>query len=135
MSSACTIRPFAPPDADAVRRLLAANGWASRVESDEDFAATLKHAQLKLVAWDAEAACVAGFLGGFSDGVANGFISMVVVAASHRGRGIGRDLVRAAIGTDERITWVLRSREAVGGFYEALGFRRSEVAMERKGRH
>jgi GNAT superfamily N-acetyltransferase len=135
MSSACTIRPFAPADADAVRRLLAANGWASRVESDADFAATLRHAQVKWVAGDAEAACVAGFLGGFSDGVANGFISMLVVAVSHRSRGIGRGLVQAAIGEDERITWVLRSREAVGGFYEAVGFRRSEGAMERKGRY
>lgn len=124
------IRAICRNEIEAARQLLLSAGWDRKVSDADQFAKLISQSQLALVA--VSGGQVVGFIRALTDGMTNGTISMVVVSETHRGTGIGRALVQAVMGSDERMTWVLRAgRPGVFGFYEKLGFRVSEVAMER----
>ena len=125
------VREIQARDVEAVRRLLFENGWIDgRVSNLEQFLALLSKSQRALVAvHDGE---IVGFARAICDELSNGYLSMLVVAEPHRRKGVGRALVEAVIGGNDRISWMLRvgDRE-VAPFYEKLGFVRSTEAMER----
>jgi ribosomal protein S18 acetylase RimI-like enzyme len=125
-----TIRDLQPGDIAAAHALLAQHGWAQRIGSMERFTLLLERSQRIAVAvLDGE---VVGFARALTDGLSNGYLSMVLVAPEHRGRGVGGALVRHVTGDDPAITWVLRAgREGAAAFFERLGFRASALAMER----
>ena len=123
------IRPVEPGDYEAVRRFLAHEGWQHRVADAERFRKMMDATARAVVAW--EDARVVGFARALCDEVSNGYVSMVAVAYDRRGRGIGRQLVERLIGDDPNITWVLRAGRESRGFWEKLGFKASEIAMEK----
>jgi ribosomal protein S18 acetylase RimI-like enzyme len=129
-AAAWRVRSLVDADIDAAHALLASNGWAHRIGDAVAFAALIRASQRAVVAESNGA--VVGFARALTDGLANGYLSMVVVAPGFRGRGIGRALVEQLTGDDAGITWVLRAgRAGAQEFFAKLGFRPSHTALER----
>jgi ribosomal protein S18 acetylase RimI-like enzyme len=78
-----------------------------------------------------EGSRIVGFARALCDEVSNGYISMVAVAPEQRGRGIGRELVQRLTNGNDAITWVLRAGRDSGRFWEKIGFKSSDIAMEK----
>jgi ribosomal protein S18 acetylase RimI-like enzyme len=122
-------RSITPEEYEPVRQFLAEVGWQHRVTDADKFRRMMEKTDRTVVAWDDSR--VIGFGRALCDGVSNGYISMVAVAPDRRGQGIGRALVECLIEDDPNITWVLRAGRGSRGFWKKLGFKASELAMER----
>ena len=125
-----TYRSVGVDDYEQVRQLVIDTGWGKRVQDPERFRRMMEGANLTVVALDGDR--VVGFARALFDDASNGYISMVAVAGDQRSRGIGRELVRRLmdVKAPRQITWVLRSARESTGFWEKMGFRKSDVAME-----
>ena len=128
---ALTYRSITAADYNQVRRFLASVGWEHRVADTERFHRMMDRTDRSVVALDGNR--VIGFARALCDGVSNGYISMVAVAEDRRQQGIGRELLLRLMEEDPegRITWVLRAGHSSKEFWERVGFRASEIAMER----
>lgn len=125
------IRSAAASDADAIHRLLCANGWAHRIADAAHLGRLISASQQAVVALSADGEIV-GFARAIGDGISNGYLSMVVVAEPLRRQGIGQALVQHILGSGTDITWVLRAgRPGAAEFFAKLGFSPSSAAMER----
>lgn len=130
MNNTLNVRDLLPAETESVRQFLGEHGWGHRTGSDEHFALLIKNSQRTAVAVRGEQ--IIGFARGISDGLSNGYLSMVVVDDQHRREGIGRALVEHIMGDNPDITWVLRAgREGAEAFFASLGFQTSVIAMER----
>jgi ribosomal protein S18 acetylase RimI-like enzyme len=130
MNNTLTVRDLRPDEVESVRLFLGQHGWGHRTGSSEYFAQLIAHSQHTAVAL--LGAHIVGFARGISDGLSNGYLSMVVVDGQHRRAGIGRKLVERVMGDNPDITWVLRAgREGAEVFFASLGFEMSVIAMER----
>jgi ribosomal protein S18 acetylase RimI-like enzyme len=124
------IRFFEQADTADVYRLLTANGWQHRIPSVDYLQELVAASQRVIVAVDGTQ--IVGFARAITDGLSNGYLSMVVVEESCRGQGIGTQLVERIVGDGPNVTWVLRAgREGAREFFSKLGFTASAEAMER----
>lgn len=130
MAAQINYRPINLEDYEKVRQLLSEVGWQHRVQDPVRFRKMIEGASRTVVAIEGER--VVGFARALCDGASNGYISTVAVAADKQRQGIGRELVRRLMEGDEsgRITWVLRAGRGSEGFWEKMGFKKSETAME-----
>ncbi|WP_433588601.1 GNAT family N-acetyltransferase [Pseudomonas koreensis] len=125
-----TVRHLLPVEVEPVRQFLGQNGWSHRTGSSDHFAQLIDNSQRTAVALSGEQ--IIGFARGITDGLSNGYLSMVVVDDQHRRAGVGRALVEHVMGDNPEITWVLRAgREGAERFFASLGFETSLIAMER----
>ncbi len=124
------VRDLSHTELEGAYTLLSENGWRTRLGTVAQFSALIANSQRTAVAVVGEQ--VVGFARGITDGLSNGYLSMVVVSAAHRNQGIGRALVQHVTGSNPNITWVLRAgRAEAEAFFAKLGFSVSSVAMER----
>jgi ribosomal protein S18 acetylase RimI-like enzyme len=125
-----TFRSSGIGDYDQIRQLVIDTGWSARVRDPDRFRRMMEGADRTVVAVDGER--IVGFARALFDDASNGYISMVAVARDHQGQGIGRELVKRLtdVKAPKQITWVLRSARDSTGFWEKMGFRKSDVAME-----
>jgi GNAT superfamily N-acetyltransferase len=107
-------------DLDRLAALFASVGWQHRLGDRERLAQLVSGSRYAVSAL--EGAELVGFARAISDGAFNAYVSTVVVAPSHRGRGLGRGLVRALVEGREHLQFVLHAAEGVHGFYARLGF-------------
>jgi GNAT superfamily N-acetyltransferase len=130
MNDNLRVRDLRPDEAESIRLFLGQHGWGHRTGSSEHFTQLVNNSQRTAVAL--YGARIVGFARGITDGLSNGYLSMVVVDDQHRRAGIGRKLVEHVMGDNPDITWVLRAgREGAEAFFARLGFEPSVIAMER----
>jgi N-acetylglutamate synthase-like GNAT family acetyltransferase len=127
---AVTFRPITRGDYEQVRQLFIDTGWEQRVANQDRFERMVAGASRTVVA--VEDTRVVGFARALFDGASNGYISTVAVAPDRRGRGIGREMVQRLMEVDDpsQITWVLRAGRGAERFWQKMGFKKSETAME-----
>ncbi|MCO7627908.1 GNAT family N-acetyltransferase [Pseudomonas fluorescens] len=130
MNTNITIRNLLRVEVEPVRLFLGQHGWGHRTGSSDYFAQLIENSQRTAVALSGEQ--IIGFARGITDGLSNGYLSMVVVDGQHRRAGVGRALVEHVMGDNAEITWMLRAgREGADAFFASLGFHSSVIAMER----
>jgi ribosomal protein S18 acetylase RimI-like enzyme len=128
------IRKVDPSEYELVRELLMTNGWSHRVAGGANFHKLLENSQVSLVALKNHR--IIGFIRAITDQISNGYISMLVAHPNFRRQGVGKALIYAALDyVSPSITWVLRAgRPGASDFFTAIGFNKSEEAMELKWR-
>ena len=135
MATQARIRPFAPVDLQGAFDLLCSQGWAHRVHDAPALLQLIEASQRVVVAQadhpNGQAGSIIGFARAISDGLSNGYISMVVVAPVHQRQGIGRQLVQALMVGGPGISWLRASRAQAPEFFAKLGFVPATDAMTR----
>lgn len=113
-------------DREAVWAFLSTEAYWARWRTRDQVDRQLDAAWRLLGAYRVSDGALCGFARVISDGVALAYLADVFVLPAHRGAGLGRALVAAAIDTGPQFRWMLHTADA-HGIYEAFGFRAADV--------
>ena len=106
-------------------------GWPSPPSPDTHLR-ILQGSSTFVLAVDSDSDSVVGFVTAISDGVLSAYLPLLEVRTEHRGRGIGRELVRRVLETLQALYMVdLSCDPELRAFYEELGFREGTAMMRR----
>ena len=123
-------------DRDVVWQWLSTEAYWGRWRSRADVDAQLDGAWRVVGVYETRTGELIGFARAVSDGVGFAYLADVFVVDEHRGRGLGKDLVRVMIdeGPGRGFRWVLFTGDA-HGLYRGFGFAEpDETAMVRPAR-
>jgi GNAT superfamily N-acetyltransferase len=114
-------------DVEVVHRFLSEDAYWVRGRSRETIERLVRESTRVIAAYEGEA--LIGFCRVMSDGASMAWLGDVFVLPSHRGRGVGAELVREAVEDPavRDVQWYLGTRDAQG-LYAKFGF---EAANER----
>ena len=127
------LRRNAPVAAEDLRRLFAATGLIRRARDSHELTERMVAGATETASlWDGN--LLVGFGRIISDEATNGYISTVAVAPRWQNRGAGRRLMGALMAGRDGLKLTLDMRLGAEGFYERLGFARSQSVMVRRPR-
>lgn len=124
-------------DLDALWHLLKTEAYWARDRTSDELEAQIANAwRVVGIYTDDDAAEQIGFARAFSDTVRMAYLADVIVRTSHRGRGLGKALVRHMVddGPGARFRWMLHTADA-HELYAGFGFERPDrTYLERPAR-
>lgn len=115
------IRSFHENDFEAVQLLNEKEGWSGLVERKEETLCSWLNSEPALIATDGEG--IVGFLRGLTDSNVTLYICELLIKESHRGRGIGEQLVRVAHECYPSTRVEMLATSDSQGYYEKRGYR------------
>ena len=114
------IVPFAPQHLTGVMELFASERWSYANDQQRTVRALTAPGSLTLVALQGDE--VRGIIQVLSDGEIQAFLALLLVNSAHRGTGVGRRLLSAALAGTRGLRLDVIS--CADGFYQRLGFRK-----------
>jgi GNAT superfamily N-acetyltransferase len=117
-------------DMNIIWTFLSTEAYWMRWRTREIVAQQVRGAWRVVGAYEKSSGSMVGFARAFSDGFSNAYLADVFVLPEHRGRGLGKAIVRKMIddGPGARFRWMLHTQDA-HGLYQQFGFRQPDSAF------
>ena len=115
------LRPWSEDDFPALQRLFSEQGWTTPLNRPEEARAAWHASWPALVMTDGE--LVIGVVRGLTDGEITTYIAELLIASTHRRRGLGRLLLDVCHALHPHTRLDLIASDEANAFYKTRGFR------------